>query len=428
MKRHCLLLIIPALLLCAATAWATPNLLIPYQKSAPTLAGTGPIYFNFTLWTSDIGGSPVWTENKQVIVNATKVISTKLGDVATLANVDFSQQLWVEVTNNAGNIAYGTRDKLVIGPYAFWSKSVANGAITGSSLASMDAASGQVPGYNGTTWAPVNAGGSGTVTSVGLDLPLAIFTVSNAPVTTTGNLTGTFKGQTQGTVFAGPASGVGTPTFRALVAADIPTLNQSTTGTAANVTGIVALANGGTGAATQAGAANAVLPSQSGKTGYLLKTNGASVGWVPGDAVKSPVTGNLTSTSNTIIYDEQYTGSTITLPPGKWNVQLNMMLSGTSTCNAWVRSTFSDNDASATWSGPPPSDIVGSALASGLNIQGNYGNVIGSIIINNTSGVNKTYYYWATQPSLNLPCTYQLINFGTSLWGENQMIAFPMTQ
>jgi len=37
-------------------------------------------------------------------------------------------------------------------------------------------------------------------------------------------------------------------------AADVPTLNQNTTGTAANVTGTVAVANGGTGATTIAGA------------------------------------------------------------------------------------------------------------------------------------------------------------------------------
>lgn len=40
----------------------------------------------------------------------------------------------------------------------------------------------------------------------------------------------------------------------AIQAADVPTLNQNTTGTAANVTGIVAVANGGTGATTAAAA------------------------------------------------------------------------------------------------------------------------------------------------------------------------------
>jgi hypothetical protein len=52
-------------------------------------------------------------------------------------------------------------------------------------------------------------------------------------------------------VYAGPAAGPAAPTgFRSLVSADIPTLNQNTTGTAANVTGVVAVVNGGTGATT----------------------------------------------------------------------------------------------------------------------------------------------------------------------------------
>jgi hypothetical protein len=50
-------------------------------------------------------------------------------------------------------------------------------------------------------------------------------------------------------VVAGPASGgAAAPTCRALVLADFPTLNQSTSGTAANVTGIVTTAHGGLGA------------------------------------------------------------------------------------------------------------------------------------------------------------------------------------
>lgn len=46
--------------------------------------------------------------------------------------------------------------------------------------------------------------------------------------------------------------------FRAIAAGDIPTLNQNTTGTAANVTGTVAVANGGTGATTAAAARTAL--------------------------------------------------------------------------------------------------------------------------------------------------------------------------
>jgi hypothetical protein len=93
--------------------------------------------------------------------------------------------------------------------------------------------------------------GDGSVTSVGLSLP-SIFTVSGSPVTTTGTLTATLASQTANYFFAAPNGSAGTPTFRAIVAADVPTLNQNTTGTASNVTGIVAVVNGGTGTTTPA--------------------------------------------------------------------------------------------------------------------------------------------------------------------------------
>lgn len=60
------------------------------------------------------------------------------------------------------------------------------------------------------------------VTSVGLALP-SIFTVSNSPVTTTGDLTATLATQAANLVFAGPASTPdAAPTFRSLVYADLP--------------------------------------------------------------------------------------------------------------------------------------------------------------------------------------------------------------
>jgi hypothetical protein len=47
-------------------------------------------------------------------------------------------------------------------------------------------------------------------------------------------------------VYAAPNGAAGAPTFRALVASDIPTLNQNTSGTAANLSGTPALPNGTT--------------------------------------------------------------------------------------------------------------------------------------------------------------------------------------
>ncbi len=56
-----------------------------------------------------------------------------------------------------------------------------------------------------------------------------------------------YASKTANNFLAAPNGSAGVPTFRAIVAADIPTLNQNTTGTASNVTGVVAVANGGTG-------------------------------------------------------------------------------------------------------------------------------------------------------------------------------------
>ncbi len=67
--------------------------------------------------------------------------------------------------------------------------------------------------------------GTGTVTSVGLALPSSTFSISGSPVTTSGTLVGAFKTQVKNTVLAGPATGSdAVPAFRALVAADIPSL------------------------------------------------------------------------------------------------------------------------------------------------------------------------------------------------------------
>ena len=67
---------------------------------------------------------------------------------------------------------------------------------------------------------------AGAVTSVALSLP-NIFSVSGSPVTTTGTLSASLTSQTAATVFAAPAGTAGTPSFRSLVAGDIPSLTAS---------------------------------------------------------------------------------------------------------------------------------------------------------------------------------------------------------
>lgn len=112
--------------------------------------------------------------------------------------------------------------------------------------------------------------GSGTVTSVALSLP-AFLTVTGSPVTTTGTLTGTLATQTANTIFSGPNTGApASPTFRAMVNADLPltgvvagtyasvTVNTrgvvtgatATQDAATTLTGLVGVANGGSGQAS----------------------------------------------------------------------------------------------------------------------------------------------------------------------------------
>lgn len=78
-------------------------------------------------------------------------------------------------------------------------------------------------GGNTTISTTSGGGGGGTVTSVGLSMP-SIFSVSGSPVTSSGTLSASLATQSANQIFAGPASGSSAvaPTFRALVAADIP--------------------------------------------------------------------------------------------------------------------------------------------------------------------------------------------------------------
>ncbi len=104
-------------------------------------------------------------------------------------------------------------------------------AASASTLGGIKIGSGLTIDGNGV--ASVSAGGTGTVTSVGLALP-AEFSVSNSPVTGAGNLTGTWVSQVAKWVLAAPNASAGTPTFRALLASDIPALAYApqTSGTA----------------------------------------------------------------------------------------------------------------------------------------------------------------------------------------------------
>ncbi len=88
------------------------------------------------------------------------------------------------------------------------------------------------------------SGGSGTVTSVGLSMP-AEFSVASSPITGSGTIAVTKVSQSANTVYAGPTSGSSaSPTFRTVVAADLPIASSSAFG-AVKVDGTTITASSG---------------------------------------------------------------------------------------------------------------------------------------------------------------------------------------
>ncbi|HRG18585.1 MAG TPA: hypothetical protein PLP39_05815 [Flavobacterium lutivivi] len=139
----------------------------------------------------------------------------------------------------------------------------------------------------------------------------------------------------------------------------------------------------------------------------------------------SAVTGISISYTDTVNFLQ--TGASITLPPGKYAVNVTMLLSTvpgayTNSNEAfWVRSSFSDSSGA----NPTPSpDIIGSFLVSGNLVPSTlYSLISGMIVINNTSAVNKTYYYVAGRVVAN-NSTRTIAYFGGNYWAENNIIAY----
>ena len=149
-------------------------------------------------------------------------------------------------------------------------------------------------------------GGSGTVTSVAMTVP-SIFSLSGSPITTSGTLAVTLASQTANFVFAAPDGSSGTPTFRALVAADLPvvTIAKGGTNNASLVVtaGVLPRGDGSKLLGLALGTANQQLRVNAGATDIEWATIGGS-GTVTSVAMTVPsvfsVSGSPITTSGTL--------------------------------------------------------------------------------------------------------------------------------
>ena len=83
----------------------------------------------------------------------------------------------------------------------------------------------------------------------------------------------------------------------------------SVTGTATNVTGTVAIANGGTGQTSAAAAINALLPSQASQNNKVLGTNGTNVSWVTMTSAATISDDTTTNATRFVLFDDVTTGN-----------------------------------------------------------------------------------------------------------------------
>lgn len=176
--------------------------------------------------------------------------------------------------------------------------------------------------------------------------------------------------------------------------------------------------------ASTAGTGFRLVDGSQGANKVLQSDANGYASWATNTAITPAVIGTL-GNGFASIGQNSFTGASIILPNGKWSVQVSMLVATASTGNYWVRTGFSSSSTVSNLG----VDGIGPTLISGYILGGgSFQMLSGTVIINNTSGANKTYFYWSGETGLydggTANATFN--HLGRNSVGENSIVAYPM--
>jgi hypothetical protein len=228
-----------------------------------------------------------------------------------------------------------------------------------------------------TAWNSLAYASGGTVTSVGATSPVA----SSGGATPTislnagyGDTLNPYASKTANQVLAAPNGTSGVPSFRALVSADIPTLNQNTTGTAAGLSSTLAVTSGGTGLTSGTSGGVPYFSGASAISSSAALTANALI--VGGGAGAAPAPLASLGTATTVLHGNASGAPTFGAVSLSADVTGNLPVTNLNSGTGATSSTFWRGDG--TWATPAGGGGGGPVLESYQTISSNYSVTAGS--------------------------------------------------